>query len=463
MKRRKRTQISVVLIVDAPWYTGTSNPGKTELINRLLDRFRDKQHRNMIAGKKERIAIFSYGQAAGELSRASKLTQEEPVEQNRYMMGNAISEATRLAVKRMKRYREIMPENCMSTIILIEAGELSGMQLDGKYKKIIEEVHRKGRHFKFLTVIISPEGHELQMIKSLTPLVSLSLDYQPFVITKDNFESIWEELYRLIFPKQPTPYIFGTSVIGPYHVQRNIPCQDACAYEVITPESVVIAVADGLGSASKSDIGARTAVESAVGTVKAMLIKRNIDEADLGVIARKAVVTARRELEVKAIDERCNLRDLACTMIVAIIYENNIAVAHIGDGAVVARRNEELVIISEPGESEYINEVVPLTSKEWEKSLFITPDVCKIDSVAVFTDGCQGAALIKKQNSLQPYDRFFVPLFSYAQKLSDLNLGEKDIRGLLASREMSENSEDDKTLVICVLKVNENNGKSSSL
>jgi hypothetical protein len=146
------------------------------------------------------------------------------------------------------------------------------------------------------------------------------------------------------------------------------------------------------------------------------------------------------------------LRELACTIIVVLTYEDTIAVAHVGDGAVVAKTNDGLKLISEPEESEYVNEVVPLTSMEWEKSLRISAKVSGVEGVAVFTDGCQRAALLRTQNGLQPYDRFFEPLFAYAQELDNLIYGEQDIRDLLASQKMSENSEDDKTLVISVLR-----------
>jgi hypothetical protein len=114
--------------------------------------------------------------------------------------------------------------------------------------------------------------------------------------------------------------------------------------------------------------------------------------------------------------------------------------------------DDGLRIISEPGESEYVNEVVPLTDKRWGESLRIVPKVSGVECVAVFTDGCQRAGLLRTQNGLQPYDRFFEPLFFYAQGLCDLKESEQDIRDLLASQKISEHSEDDKTLVIAVLK-----------
>ena len=246
--------------------------------------------------------------------------------------------------------------------------------------------------------------------------------------------------------------IFGTSVIGPLHIQLGIPCQDACAYEILPFDWGIIAVADGLGSASKSDIGAKIAVEAAVKAGKEFITKKKNDEIIYDEILREAVFSARKSLETKANEEQCNLRDLACTIIIVVNYKDTISVAHIGDGAVVAKTKDNLKLISGPGESEYVNEVVPLTSKEWEKSLRISPIISNIECVAVFTDGCQRAALLRTQNDVLPYDQFFRPLFSYAQEeLDDLSQGEEDIRNLLASHKMCDNSEDDKTLVISVL------------
>jgi hypothetical protein len=248
------------------------------------------------------------------------------------------------------------------------------------------------------------------------------------------------------------PYVFGASVVGPLHVQKSIPCQDACAFESLPPESAVIAVADGLGSASRSDIGATEAVRVAVQTAKEMILGQQIEESKLGGVVRAAVASARKAIEDKAIEEQCSVRDLACTIIVVAIRGDSMTVAHIGDGAVVASTVDGLRIISPPGESEYANEVVPLTSKDWEESLRIVPLVTGVQCLGVFTDGCQRAALRKSADGLQPFDRFLGPIFSFAQELEDLAEGEEEIRALLSSQKICDNSEDDKTLILAVVK-----------
>jgi len=250
-----------------------------------------------------------------------------------------------------------------------------------------------------------------------------------------------------IFP----PYIFGTCVIGPIHKQLDIPCQDACDSEFISGWSI-IAVADGLGSANKSEIGAKEAVDTAVQTWRTIISEKNNEEINYEQVLREIVSSSRKALETKAREEQCNLHDLACTIIVVLAFEDYIFVAHIGDGAVVAKTDHELLIVSEPGETEYINEVVPLTSKNWEINLRISKKIPNIECAAVFTDGCQRASLLNTQNGLQPYNLFFDPLFQYAQELDNLKQGEEQIRKFLSSQKMSDASEDDKTLLILVLK-----------
>lgn len=242
--------------------------------------------------------------------------------------------------------------------------------------------------------------------------------------------------------------IIGASVIGPLHVINGTPCQDACAFEVLSSGCGVIVVADGLGSASKSEIGARIAVDAAVSHVKGFVNQPGNEEIELGNIVRTAVFSARKALEEKADDLQCTLRDLACTMIVVIMCKDNVVAAHVGDGAVIAKTNEGLKLISGPEDSEYANEVSPLTGKDWELSLRVSPVISYVTGVMAFTDGCQRAALRKSQDGLTPFEGFCEPLFSYANDVKYLKEAEEDIKGLLLSKKVCENSDDDKTLVI---------------
>jgi hypothetical protein len=251
-----------------------------------------------------------------------------------------------------------------------------------------------------------------------------------------------------VSPAISTPYIFGTSVVGPLHVQLNIPCQDACSFRPLPCSAAAIAVCDGLGSASKSDVGARLAANAAVETAQNMLVDPELSGAE---IVRTAVLAARRSLEAKAAEDQCPLRDLACTIIIVVARKDQLVAAHIGDGAVVALTENGLQLVSGPGESEYSNEVTPLTSSQWEETLRLSSVINDVRCVAVFTDGCQRAAFRKSANGIEPFQRFFGPIFEYANELPDPTEAGQEIHALLTSTKLCENSEDDKTLVVAVL------------
>jgi hypothetical protein len=247
--------------------------------------------------------------------------------------------------------------------------------------------------------------------------------------------------------------IVGASAIGPLHIATVTPCQDAFAYEILPSGIGIIAVADGLGSALFSDFGARDAVDTLVLKAKQTLLNNISEKSDLLNVITEAIRASRDILEEKALIYQCKLRDLACTLILIIIDKDKAIVAQIGDGAVVAKTSEGLVLISGPGDSEYANEVSPLTSKAWESSLRISSIYSGITGIIAFTDGLQRAALKKSSDGFIPFDRFCEPLFQYVSEITDVKEAETDIKTLLSSKKICDNSEDDKTLVIAVSKI----------
>jgi serine/threonine protein phosphatase PrpC len=58
--------------------------------------------------------------------------------------------------------------------------------------------------------------------------------------------------------------VVGTSVVGASHHKSQTPCQDTCDYRFCTlagERALVIAIADGAGSAKASEVGSQQAVE----------------------------------------------------------------------------------------------------------------------------------------------------------------------------------------------------------
>ena len=129
---------------------------------------------------------------------------------------------------------------------------------------------------------------------------------------------------------------------GSSHLKEGLPNQDAEAYRVIesgTGEVLIAAVADGAGSASRSDEGSRIAVDSAVTTIVdgidrqpwAALYKHPAES-----LARDAIMRARADVEHYGRQHGIVPRELASTLIVAFACDGLITAAQVGDGAVMA-------------------------------------------------------------------------------------------------------------------------------
>lgn len=241
--------------------------------------------------------------------------------------------------------------------------------------------------------------------------------------------------------------IRGASVRGPLHVKMDIPCQDAMAFKIISPEVAVIAIADGLGSAAKSDVGSKVAVDAVVRAVEQSVVNKTPDEIDISLVATQSIAEARAALENAASVSQCELSDFGSTLISIVLMNGTLAIAHIGDGSVIARVDSDLRIASAPGESEYTNEVKPLTAKDWQENVRSTA-LANVRDVIAFTDGCQRAALKKSSEGYQPFGPFCLPILDYLRGAAEESDTTGELERFLSSEKLCNNSDDDKTLVV---------------
>src|SRR5262245_54307224 len=56
----------------------------------------------------------------------------------------------------------------------------------------------------------------------------------------------------------------SASETGAGHLRTSTPCQDAHAFQLVGREWLALALADGAGSAARSEVGSRVAVEAAL-------------------------------------------------------------------------------------------------------------------------------------------------------------------------------------------------------
>ncbi len=238
----------------------------------------------------------------------------------------------------------------------------------------------------------------------------------------------------------------GSSVVGTSHLRIALPCQDAHRCALLPDGTLLIAVADGAGSASRSTEGSTLAVQSSLDFLTVHLAEK-IPEQDWewDDLLRQTLDQARRTLEAHAGSE--SLREFATTLLLAVVTEQTLATLQVGDGALVCRHNEgALRVLTPVTDSEYINVTSFITGSTFQQDALCTVlPAAEIDALAVFTDGLQYVAISYPQNVA--HEPFFRPLFAFAgQAEGDAS----ELEALLNSARINDRTDDDKTLVLAV-------------
>lgn len=204
----------------------------------------------------------------------------------------------------------------------------------------------------------------------------------------------------------------------------------------------VLAVADGAGSARLGGVGAAIAVDAAVEalTASAGSLWWGSPAASVG--------WARVALEEAARDRGVALGDLATTLHVAVLCHDRLWTAQIGDGAVVARRHGEPVIVDPVARGEYVNETVFVTSAAWADEARIGDhDGSGVDALALLTDGLQLLAFDMAAGT--PHAGFFTPIFEWAAAVEETE-AVRELSAFLTSTRVQDRTDDDTTLVLAV-------------
>lgn len=243
-------------------------------------------------------------------------------------------------------------------------------------------------------------------------------------------------------------HIIGASVQGTSHQERDIPCQDAHAYRLLPEGVALVAVADGAGSAERSDEGARWAVEHVIASVQAGLAEGSPED-DVGweALLTEAFIQAGQALVQRAEAEDALPRDFATTLTCALVSHDRLAVGQIGDGIVVAKgKDGGLFAAVLPQRGEYANETFFLTTAEALQQLEVQIYTQPIEALAVMTDGLIRLAINLANH--EPHSPFFQPLMLFAAQAEDEAKAQEQLAELLASERVGERTDDDKTLVL---------------
>ncbi len=188
---------------------------------------------------------------------------------------------------------------------------------------------------------------------------------------------------------------------GRSHIKNNIPCQDKTVHREINGVEI-IALADGAGSAALSHIGAETVINSIsdfLGENFETIINENSAQKTKQSIMEHLLIALNKTSE----EMSCNINDLASTLLVAAVKDNNYFLLHIGDGVIGYFDGSKIKVASIPENGEFINSTVFVTSKKALSSMKIFKgNASKMYGFILMSDGTAESFYNKKDKSLAP-------------------------------------------------------------
>ena len=252
--------------------------------------------------------------------------------------------------------------------------------------------------------------------------------------------------------------IAAATAAGSSHVRNNIPNQDAVDCRVVKAGSsrvVVAVIADGAGSAPHSDEGSQIAVRAAAESMANGINKRPpaVSVKHLATsLVRDAIKRAKNAVARHGKTHNIPLRDLACTLIVAVAGERLITAAQVGDGAVVAFNTgsgaARTLCAADTGE--YANETTFITSRSRPHQAADVGHVSgsDYDALALITDGLQNLALNMPEREAFP--GFWKPILSDLSHTDEPEAVSGRLHTFISGERVQSRTSDDVTIAIAI-------------
>lgn len=248
----------------------------------------------------------------------------------------------------------------------------------------------------------------------------------------------------------------AASVVGLSHIRARTRLQDAKHCFVTSGadgRGVLFAViADGAGSATLGGQGASIICRSLASQARSALRGAAALPDDETIWSWLDI--ARDRIQVAAKKRELTPRDFAATLVLVMASPEAIVTAHIGDGAIVARDRESALwsVLSEPHNGEYASTTYFVTDDP-QPALRIGRHPNQFNAIATFSDGIENLVLDAATGAASA--AFFTPM---AKPLDASTITGKDcalsrsLAAFLASDRLNERTDDDKTLIVAVLK-----------
>jgi serine/threonine protein phosphatase PrpC len=250
------------------------------------------------------------------------------------------------------------------------------------------------------------------------------------------------------------------SVIGTRHQQHDLPCQDAGGHRIFG-DVAIGAIADGSGSAPHSDIGAALAVQTTLDYLSQLEVwlqpnsnsqwptpEKPPSPAQIKRLFERTLKKVRDDLQQQATQNGYGLETLACTLLGFVATPRWIAAMQVGDGfMVVSTPTQAHQLLFAPDKGEFVNQTTFVTSSTALQDLQTKAIADSPQFICAATDAFERLAM--HLPAWEPHPAFFKPLEEYLGETPHPEQDDAYIMGFLESEYLNQQTDDDKTLLLC--------------
>lgn len=240
--------------------------------------------------------------------------------------------------------------------------------------------------------------------------------------------------------------LYGASVIGTSHLATYTPCHDAHTYRILPDNLGYIAcVSDGMGSASRAELGSLTASLFVVDFLEKHL---NLDMSDSEVIQliKEGYVQTNQLLEETADLHELNIKDLNATLLVFVSIQDRQFFGQVGDCTAIGKSGDTYKVLVPQQRGEYANATFSICNMESiDNGLFEKCDAF-YPMIALMSDGIESISISAKDSVVSSL--FFEPFFKvFLHKNYNQLEVQKSLERFLQSERINKKTDDDKTLL----------------